>query len=38
LVDPKREIILKNGEYVLARPASKEIVSEEQIADTGDVD
>ena len=33
---PEREIVLKEGEYVLGMPAPKEMVSEEPSEDAGD--
>ena len=33
---PEREIVLKEGEYVLGMPPPKEMVSEEPSEDTGD--
>ena len=33
---PEREIVLKDGEYVLGMPPPKELVSEEPSEDTGD--
>ncbi len=35
---PEREILLKDGEYVLGIPSPKEIVSDEPCEDTGDDD
>ena len=38
LVYPEREIVLKEGEYVLGVSPPKEVVSEEPSEDTGDDD